>query len=124
MTLPKGPFFSLLITIIIFCAFTLLSVLDIMSKDYFFPALLGFILSLVNFAIGYLSLTKLKKNSSKNFLVYLMGGMLIRMLIMLLLVFICLYFLEINPLSFIFSFLFFYVFFLINEVFYLKSGNF
>jgi hypothetical protein len=53
----------------------------------------------------------------------LWGGLLIRLLIGLTLILLTLFFLEINTYGFIFSILFFYVFYLLIEIFYLILGR-
>ncbi len=120
-----GKFFIkvVFISFLIFLIFPILIILDLFPSVYFLPVLAGFLLGLLNFSIGFLFLQKMKIRSFNNFFGLLIGGILFRLGVMLSMVFIALYFLELNPLSFIFSFLFFYFFFLISELFYLKSGK-
>lgn len=121
--LGKFPIKTIFISFLIFLTFSVLSFLNVILSDYFTPVLAGFLLGLLNFSIEFLFLRKMKNRSFNKFFGLLVSGILLRLGLMLVMVFIALYFLELNPLSFIFSFLFFYFFFLINELFYLKSGK-
>ena len=108
------------LTLIIVTIFFLLSSISVLI---FKSILLGAILSIINFAIGLL-LIKLSVNKSENiFLLSLWGGLLFRLILGLSLVLITLIFLEINTYGFIFSILFFYVFYLLIEIFYLNLGR-
>ena len=114
---------SLLISFFIFILFSVLNVTGIVSTIDFFSALSGFLLSLLNFFIGFLLLKKMKNQPFNKVFGLLVGGMLFRMAFMLILVFISLYFLELKAVSFIFSLLFFYIFYIVSEIFYLKSAK-
>ena len=81
--------------------------------------LIGALLSFLNFTFGLLSIKLSLKRSDKFFLITLWGGLLFRLIIGLSLVIITLIFLEINAYGFIFSIFFFYIFYLIIEIFYL-----
>ena len=114
---------SLLISFFIFILFSVLNVTGIVSTIDFFSALSGFLLNLLNFFIGFLLLKKMKNQPFNKIFGLLVGGMLFRMAFMLILVFISLYFLELKAVSFIFSLLFFYIFYIVSEIFYLKSAK-
>jgi hypothetical protein len=73
----------------------------------------GFILGIITIRIGI-------NKSHEIFIFSILGGMVVRLIGLTALVFICLKFLELNPNNFIFSILFFYVFFLLVEIFYLN----
>ena len=108
------------LTILIVTVFFLLSSI---SGLIFKSILLGSFLSIINFLIG-LSLIKFSVNKSDNiFLLALWGGILFRLILGLSLVLITFIFLEINTYGFIFSILFFYVFYLLIEIFYLNLGR-
>ncbi len=108
------------LTLLILTIFFLLSSI---SGLIFKSILLGAFLSMINFLIG-LILIKLSVNKSNNiFLLALWGGILFRLILGLSLVLITLIFLEINTYGFIFSILFFYVFYLLIEIFYLNFGR-
>ena len=85
--------------------------------------LLGALLSIINFIIGLLLIKFSLKKSDNIFLLTLWGGLLFRLILGLSLVLITLIFLEINTYGFIFSILFFYVFYLLIEIFYLNLGR-
>jgi hypothetical protein len=70
--------------------------------------------------VGFLSIKLSIKKSDKIFLMVLWGGLLFRLIAGLSLVIITLIFLEINAYGFIFSILFFYIFYLIIEILYLN----
>jgi len=93
------------------------------SALIFKSILLGALLSIVNFIIGLLLVKFSLKKSDNIFLLTLWGGLLFRLILGLSLVLITLIFLEINTYGFIFSILFFYVFFLLIEIFYLNLGR-
>ena len=123
MILRKIINISLLISFFIFILFSVLNVTGIVSSIDFFSALSGFLLNLLNFFIGFLLLKKMKNQPFNKIFGLLVGGMLFRMAFMLILVFISLYFLELKAVSFIFSLLFFYIFYIVSEIFYLKSAK-
>lgn len=112
-----------LISIIVFLVLIVLYLMDNISAILFKSILIGALISLLNFLIGFL-LIKLSLHKSENiFLLSLWGGLLIRLLIGLTLILLTLFFLEINTYGFIFSILFFYVFYLLIEIFYLILGR-
>ena len=102
---------------------SMLYLLSAVSGLIFKSILLGTLLSMINFVIG-VSLIKFSITKSDNiFLLALWGGILFRLILGLSLVLITLIFLEINTYGFIFSILFFYVFYLLIEIFYLNLGR-
>lgn len=115
----------------IFLSFTFLSILmvsillftAVISSVVFKSILLGGLVSLLNFVIGFLLLKFSANKSEKIFLLMLWGGLLFRLIFGLTLILITLIFLEINTYGFIFSILFFYVFYLLIEIFYLNFGR-
>jgi hypothetical protein len=109
--------FSILLMILILYS------LSVISWIIFKSIAIGFLLSLLNFLIGLLLIKFSISQSEKIFLVALWGGMLFRLVLGLSLILICLIFLEISTYGFIFSILFFYVFYLIIEIFYLNLGR-
>jgi hypothetical protein len=113
--LALGFFVSLVVLLAIaFLYFNL-----VVSKVIFKSIIFGSFISIINFLIG-LSLVKFSINKSeKIFLISLWGGMLFRLIFGLSIVIISLIFLEINTYGFIFSILFFHIFYLIIEIFYL-----
>ncbi len=113
-------FIGLLIPIALFCVlyFILLSgKIQVLSFNAISIAL-G--LTTVNFLLGILAVKIGIYKSDKIFITSILGGMTIRLLILLGAVFISLKFLEINHNNFIFTLLFFYIYYLSIEIFYLN----
>jgi hypothetical protein len=92
---------------------------DLMFKSIFLGA--GF--STLNFTIGILFIKFSVNKSDKVFLLTLWGGFLLRLILGVSIVLITLIFLEINAYGFIFSILFYYVFYLVIEIYYLNLGR-
>jgi hypothetical protein len=111
---------ALFVTIVIFGILTVLLIFSEISIILYKSILFGALLSLLNFAIGFLLIKLSIRKSDKVFLTLLWGGLLFRLLISLSLVIITLNFLEINSYGFIFSIFFFYIFYLIIEILYLN----
>ena len=93
------------------------------SAILFESIIFGALISLLNFLIGFLLIKFSLRKSEKIFLLSLWGGLLLRLILGLTLILITLIFLEINTYGFIFSILFFYVFYLLIEIFYLNLGR-
>jgi hypothetical protein len=96
---------------------------SVISAMMFKSVLLGTLLAIINFVIGFALIRFSLNKSEKIFLLSLWGGLLLRLILGLILILITLIFLEINTYGFIFSILFFYVFYLIIEIFYLNLGR-
>ena len=111
---------ALCVTIVIFGILTVLLIFSEISIILYKSILFGALLSLLNFAIGFLLIKLSIRKSDKVFLTLLWGGLLFRLLISLSLVIITFNFLEINSYGFIFSIFFFYIFYLIIEILYLN----
>jgi hypothetical protein len=62
------------------------------------------------------------KKSNKTFLLFTIGGMGVRLLFMLVLIFISIKFLKVDPLGFIFGLFIWYTFYLIFEIAIVKRG--
>ncbi len=84
-----------------------------------FTAYIAILLATLNYSIGMLSIKIGYKRNYKIFLTSVFGGMLFRLILLILLVFIVLKFLDISRNIFIFYILFFYILYLISEIFYL-----
>jgi hypothetical protein len=103
----------------IFVSILLLNQINIISFDFLKSFIIAGVITYLNFVSGYLFL-KFSQNKSDNlFLIMVLGGMLIRLFMILLLVFISLKFLDIKTGVFIFVIFFFYVFYLLIEILYL-----
>ena len=104
---------------LIFISILLLFQFNIISFDFLKSFILAGVITYLNFASGYLFL-KFSNNKSDNiFLIIVLGGMLLRLFMILLMVFISLKFLDIKTGVFIFVIFFFYVFYLLVEILYL-----
>ena len=111
------------VSFILLLTMTLLYIISEISDILFKSILLGAGLSMLNFAFGYLLIKFSVNKSEKVFLLTLWGGLLLRMILGLSIVLFAFIFLEINAYGFIFSILFFYVFYLLIEIFYLNLGR-
>jgi len=115
--------FCTLFSLIVLTLLVILFLTRIVSAIYFKSILIGVIIPIINFTIGFI-LIRFSHNKSENvFLISLWGGLLFRLVFGLVLTLITLIFLEINTYGFIFSILFFYVFYLLIEIFYLNLGR-
>ena len=115
--------FCFVVSFLLLLIVTILFLSSSLSGMIFKSILLGALLSIINFVIG-LSLIKFSVNKpEKIFLLALWGGIILRLILGLSFVLITLIFLEINTYGFIFSILFFYVFYLLIEIFYLNLGR-
>ena len=115
--------FSVLVSASILLFFTVLYLISMISGLIFKSVLFGVLLAMLNFAIGFLLIKYSINKSEKIFLLALWGGILLRLFLGLILILITFIFLEINTYGFIFSILFFYVFYLLIEIFYLNLGR-
>ncbi len=91
-----------------------------LPRQHLFAVLWGLLLTFFNFLAGFTSIKLGIHKSHKLFLINILGGMVIRIFILLAVVFISVSFLEISHLTFIFSILFFYILYLIVEILYLN----
>jgi len=112
-----------IISFIVLLSVTILYLSSELSGLIFKSILLGAGFSILNFTIGILLIKFSVNKSDRIFLLSLWGGLLLRLIIGLSLVLITLFFLEINTYGFIFSILFYYVFYLVIEIFYLNLGR-
>jgi hypothetical protein len=91
------------------------------SNNIIFKSILiGNFLAFLNFILGLMFVFWGINRPNKDFLASLFGGLLIRLSLLLILLTSTLIFLEINEISFIFSILFFYFFYVIIEIIYLN----
>jgi hypothetical protein len=112
-----------IISFIVLLGVTILYLISELSGLMFKSILLGSGFSILNFTIGIFLIKYSVNKSDRIFLLALWGGLLLRLILGLLLVLITLIFLEINAYGFIFSILFYYVFYLVIEIFYLNLGR-
>lgn len=119
-SLKKLILFTSVFIIISFLLIIVLYLIDILSKEYFKSFILAGIITTFNAVLGTISIKSGINKPEKIFLQRLFGGMVMRFLTTLIMVVIALLFLELNRISFIFSILFFYIFYLIIEIIYLN----
>ena len=112
--------FAVFVTLSLLIVFFILYLTSVWNYVFFYSALLGAIIAILNFVIGFLFIKFSLSRSNRIFQIMLWGGMLFRLIFILILVLILLKFLELNTIGFIFSILFFYVFYLIIEILYLN----
>jgi len=108
-----------LFIVFIFTSILLLYQVNIISFDFLKPFIIAGVITYLNFVSGYLFLKFSYNKSDSIFLIIILGGMLLRLFLMLLVVFISLKFLDIKTSVFIFVIFFFYVFYLFSEILYL-----
>jgi hypothetical protein len=107
----------------IFASILLLNQINIIPFDFLKSFIIAGVITYLNFVAGYLFL-KFSHNKSDNiFLIMIMGGMLLRLFMILLLVFISLKFLDIKTGVFIFVIFFFYIFYLLVEILFLYKDK-
>ena len=104
---------------LIFASILLLNQISIISFDFLKSFIIAGVITYLNFVSGYIFLKLSNNKSNTIFLIMILGGMLLRLFMMLLLVFISLKFLDIKTGVFIFVSFFFYVFYLFVEILYL-----
>ena len=106
-----------ILSLVILAGYTLFAA---SNKIFYKSILIGDFLAFLNFIIGLLFVSWGLNRPNKEFLASVFGGLLIRLSLLLILLTSTLIFLEINEISFIFSILFFYFFYLIIEIIYLN----
>ncbi|PJA98659.1 MAG: hypothetical protein CO128_06120 [Ignavibacteriales bacterium CG_4_9_14_3_um_filter_30_11] len=113
--------------IIISVIFILTSILSIyilkankiISNLIAYTSIWALFITSINYGLGMISIKIGINRNYKVFMISFFGGMLIRLILLILLVFIGLQFLEIRRNIFIFLVLFFYILYLISEISYL-----
>jgi len=117
---------STLFIFFLFAAIFLLYSVSLLSFGFLKSFILAGFITYFNFALGFFSIKLTLEKSAKIFLIAVLGGMVLRLFLMLIMVFISLKFLDIRADVFIFVILFFYIVYLIIEIFYLfmiKGSN-
>jgi hypothetical protein len=110
---------SLVITFVLFLILIVTYSFSFVSEIFFKSAVVGWAISTFNFLLGFFAIKIGLKSSRDVFFKAILGGMVLRLFLVLLLVFISLKFLNINENSFIFFILFFYILYLSIEIIYL-----
>jgi hypothetical protein len=111
---------GIILGIVSLITFLILAIFSAESGLIYKSILVGDILAFISFLLGLLFTQWGFNKPNKQFLISIYGGMLFRLIIMVLLLLLTLIFLEINEISFIFSNLFFYFFYVIVEIIYLN----
>lgn len=112
---------SILIVILIFLlTASTLYFTDVFSYSQYISINLSLIITTINFLAGITAAKISLNKKEKTFIKIVFGSMVIRLFLMLAIILIMLVFLDINRNSFIFSIFFFYIFYLLIEVFYLN----
>ncbi len=119
----KSISYGLILFLVVFSVITFMRVKGQVDLNLYFSILYGGIITTTNFILGVLSIKFGVKKSDKGFLILFLGGMVLRLFLMLNSVFVCLKFLELKGNSFIFSVFIFYFFYLIIEFFYVIYKN-
>lgn len=115
--------YGIILVSVFFAVLTFLWTKGELNSSLYFPILYGGIITTVNFFLGVLSIKLGINKSAKSFLIFFLGGIVLRLFLLLISVFICLKFLELKGNSFIFSVFIFYFFYLIIEIFYVIYKN-
>jgi len=109
------------ILFVLFCTLLIfvLSYLNYVSSVIAYTGYIAILFTTINYSLGMLSI---KIGFNKDFNIFMLsfyGGILVRIILLLILVFIALKFLDISRNIFIFLVLFFYILYLISEIIYL-----
>ncbi len=105
--------------IVFFAAISLiiiLAFLKTLSIQTVYPILLASFISVLNFVIFLMMFKYSIKKSNKFFLLFSIGGVILRLFMMLVAVVLVLKFLKVDDFSFIFAFFLWYIFFLTFEI--------
>jgi len=109
--------------VLTFLIVTSLFFLDVFSKEDYKAFVIAGIITTFNAGLGVISIKSGINKPEKMFFQRLFGGMVIRFFTTLIMVVLALLFLELNRISFIFSILFYYFFYLVIEIFYLNFSQ-
>lgn len=115
-----------LFTCIIYVAILSFYWFNLLSFEFMKSSLIAGFIAYLSFAFGFVSISLTLDKSNNIFLIAIFGGMIFRLFLMVAMVFISLKFLDIRAEVFIFAILFFYIVYLIIEIFYLlmiKGSN-
>ena len=113
---------ALQITLLSMLAIVSLIFLKIIKLNIGYSILMGISIATINFFLFIGAYAYSIKKTNKTFLIFTLGGMGIRLLIMLSMVFISIKFLKVGLLGFIFALFIWYIFFLIFEIAIVRRG--
>lgn len=94
----------------------------IISSKYNFSVLIATFIVFINFLIFVVAYHLGFKKKAKTFILFTMGSLLARLSFMILAVFLCIKFLKVDVVGFIFAFFIWYVFLLFYEILIVQSG--
>lgn len=109
-----------LLFIISYTAIMVLYAFSIITSTFLQSAVYAGILNLINVVLSVYAFNKGYRNSNKNFILFIFGGMIIRMFLILLLFFIFIKYFHLQIMLFVFAFLVLYFISLILEINYYR----
>lgn len=113
----KNPLIqALLISVLYFTAVSVLYMTGVMHAAAYTACLISGLLSLGNTFVFLWASEKGKNRKNSEFLLYILGSMTARILLLLIIIFILFWMFNIDKFAFVFSFFFSYIIFLIFEV--------
>jgi hypothetical protein len=112
--------FAVTSLILSFVLIAFLLLIHLLNENQFKSIILGWIITTINVGLGIVSIKSGINKSEKIFMQRIFGGMVIRFMTILIMVVLALLLLELNRITFIFSVLFYYIFYLIIEIIYLN----
>jgi len=119
MTSHKVIIITISLIIFLIISLFILSKYNYISNINTYSIYLAILFTTINFSLGIGAIKIGFKRNNKVFMASIFGGMLIGFISLIILVFIALKFLDISRNIFIFLVLFFYILYLISEIFYL-----
>lgn len=111
------------VLVVLLCVFVLLFVLlktGTISSAFLYASFYGGLINILNVLASLFAFNYSLEKGNKTFLLYNMGGMLLRMLLLLAAILILLKFLNIDKYGFIFTFSILYISFLVVEINYFR----
>ena len=120
--MQKKAKIALILSVITIILLSLLIFANCLSVEIGYALILAIVISVLNFLLFLGSFNYSVKKSNKIFLIFIIGGMGIRLLLMLAAVFVSIKFLKVDLVGFIFGFFIWYVFLLIYEISIVRFG--
>ncbi len=120
--MQKKAKIALIISVFTIIILSLLIFVSSLNAEIGKALIFAIVISVLNFLLFLGSFNYSAKKSNKIFLLFIIGGMGIRLLIMLAAVFVSIKFLKVDLVGFIFGFFIWYVFLLIYEISIVRFG--
>ncbi len=120
--MQKKAKIALIISVFTIIILSLLIFVNSLNAEIGKALIFAIVISVLNFLLFLGSFNYSAKKSNKIFLLFIIGGMGIRLLIMLAAVFVSIKFLKVDLVGFIFGFFIWYVFLLIYEISIVRFG--